>query len=112
MYFSKCDRANDWRAVLVFKQRSLDPGNIPQYIELLTSQRVRGIYLDKLGVEAERSLDIGIVKLVVETEKKATNLARALFERVNQEIIDELQRKQVIRLIEAILLYKPPELTP
>lgn len=112
LYLSKCDRANDWRAVVVFKQRSLDPGNIPQYIELLTSQRVRRIYLDELGVEAERSLGIGIVKLVVETKKKATNLARALFERANQEIIDEPQRKQVIGLIETILLYKLPELTP
>jgi len=111
LYLSKCDRANDWRAVVVFKQRSLDPGNIPQYVELLTSQRVRRIYLDELGVEA-RSLGIGIVKLVVETKKKATNLARQLLARANQEIVDEPQRKQVIGLIETILLYKLPELTP
>lgn len=112
LYLSKSDRANDWRAVVVFKQRSLDSGNIPQYIELLTSQRVRRIYLDELGEASEQSIGVGIVKLVVETKKKAVNLARALFDRANQEIIDEPQKKQVIGLIETILLYKLPELTP
>ena len=99
LYLSRCDRPNDWRAVVVFKQRSLDPGNLPQFIELLTSQRVKRIYLDELGEVSEQSIGVGIVKLVIKTNKKATNLARALFERANQEIIDEHQRKQVIGLI-------------
>ncbi len=112
LYLSRCDRPNDWRAVVVFKQRSLDPGNLPQFIELLTSQRVRRIYLDELGEVSEQSIGVGIVRLVVETKKKAANLARELFNRANQEIVDEALRKEVLELIEIIILYKLPELTP
>ncbi len=112
LYLSKCDRPNDWRAVVVFKQRSLDPGNLPQFIELLTSQRVRRVYLDELGEVSEQSIGVGIVKLVVETKKKAVNLAKELFNRANQEIVDEALRKGVVALIERIILYKLPELTP
>ncbi len=112
LYLYRCDRPNDWRAVVVFKQRSLDPGNLPQFIELLTSQRVRRIYLDELGEVSEQSIGVGIVRLVVETKKKAANLARELFNRANQEIVDEALRKEVLELIEIIILYKLPELTP
>lgn len=65
LYLSKYERSNDWQAVVVFQKRSLAPGNLPQYIELLTSQRVSRIYLDELGEAADQSLGVGIVKLVV-----------------------------------------------
>jgi predicted transposase/invertase (TIGR01784 family) len=79
---------------------------------LLTSQRVSRIYLDELGEVSGQSIGVGIVKLVVETKKKAANLARELFNRANQEIVDEALRKGVLELIERITLYKLPELTP
>lgn len=63
LYLSRYERSNDWRAVVIFQKRSLDPGNLPQYLELLTSSRVRRIYLDELGEAADQSLGIGIVKL-------------------------------------------------
>lgn len=112
LYLSKYERSNDWQAVVVFKKRSLDPGNLPQYIELLTSQRVRRIYLDELGEAADQSLGVGIVKLIVETKKKAVNYARQLLNKARQEIADEATRRQVIELIETIILYKLPQLTP
>ena len=112
LYLSRCDRPNDWKEVVVFKQRSLDPGNLPQFVELLTSQRVRRIYLDELGEVSGQSIGIGIVKLVVETKKKATNLAKELFNRANQEIVDQSLKQRVMGLIETIILYKLPELTP
>lgn len=65
LYLSKYELPNDWRAVVLFKRKSLDPGNLPQHLELLTSQRVRRIYLDKLGEAADKSLGVGIVKLVL-----------------------------------------------
>ena len=111
LYLSKYERANDWRAVVVFQRRSLDPGNLPQHIELLTSQRVRRIYLNELGEASEQSLGVGIVKLVVETKRKAVNYARQLLNRARQEIADENTRRQIVELIETILLYKLPKMT-
>ncbi len=73
---------------------------------------MRRIYLDELGEVSEQSIGVGIVKLVVETKKKAVNLAKELFNRANQEIVDEALRKGVLALIERIILYKLPELKP
>ncbi len=65
LYLSKYERSNNWSAVVIFKKRGLDPGNFPQYIELLTSQRVRRIYLDELEEAVDQLLGVGIIKLVV-----------------------------------------------
>ncbi|PIG91019.1 hypothetical protein CSQ79_23595 [Gloeocapsopsis sp. IPPAS B-1203] len=64
LYFSRYDCANDWRGVVVFKKRSLDPGVPPQYQDLFVSQRVTQIYLDELGV-TNQSIGVGVVRLVV-----------------------------------------------
>ena len=112
LYLSRYQRSNDWRAVVIFAKRSLDPGNLAQYIELLTSPRVRRVYLDELGEAADQSLGVGIVKLVVETEKRIVDYARHLLNLARQEIADDVTRRQVIELIETIVVYKLPQLTP
>ena len=112
LYLSKYERSNNWSAVVIFKKKSLDPGNLPQYIELLTSQRVRRIYLDELGEAVDQSLGVGIIKLIVENKKKAVNFARQLLNKARQEIANEAIRQQVVELIETIVLYKFPQLTP
>jgi len=109
LYLSKYEQSNDLGAVVIFKKRNLDPGNLPQYLDLLTSQRVRRIYLDELGESAEQYLGVGVIKLVVETKKKVDNLARHLVNKARQEIADEAVKLQVIELIETIVLYKFPE---
>ncbi|MBD1901288.1 Rpn family recombination-promoting nuclease/putative transposase [Coleofasciculus sp. FACHB-712] len=111
LYLSQYERANDWRGVVIFRSKSLDPGVKPQYRELLTSPRIRRIYLDELGEAADRSLGVGVVKLVVETKKKAADLARQLLNKASQEIADEGVRRQLIELIETIVLYKFPQMT-
>jgi predicted transposase/invertase (TIGR01784 family) len=110
LYLSQYERPNDWRGAVIFKNRSLDPGVQAQYRELLTSPRVRRIYLDELEAAA-RSLGVGVVRLVVETKNKAVDLARQLLNKANQEIADEALRRQVIELIETIVLYKFPQMT-
>jgi predicted transposase/invertase (TIGR01784 family) len=111
LYFSRYDCANDWRGVVVFKNRSLDPGVPLQYRGLLMSRQVQIIYLDELEEAAERSLGVGVVKLVVETQKKAANFARQLLNKAKQEIADETIKEQIIELIETIVLYKFPQMS-
>jgi len=111
LYLSQYEQSNDWRGVVLFKTRSQDPGVKPQYRELLTSPRIRRIYLNELGEAAEQSLGVGVVKLIVETRKKAIDTARQLLNKAGQEIADAALRKQIIELIETIVLYKLPEMT-
>lgn len=56
-------------------------------------------------------MGVGIVKSVVETKRKAVNYARQLLNRARQEIADENTRRQIVELIETILLYKLPKMT-
>jgi predicted transposase YdaD len=44
--------------VVVYPSRSIDIGETERYIELLTSGRVRRIYLDELDSTAEQSIGI------------------------------------------------------
>ena len=67
--------------------------------------------INELGEAAEQSLGVGVVKLIVETRKKAIDTARQLLNKAGQEIADATLRKQIIELIETIVLYKLPKMT-
>ncbi|MGM9499347.1 Rpn family recombination-promoting nuclease/putative transposase [Desertifilum tharense] len=88
LYLDKTDFENDWRGVVVYPTRNLDPGNQPRYQELLASNRVRRIYLNELSTGTPPSLGIETVKLIVEPEESATTKARELIEQAREEVTD------------------------
>lgn len=63
------------------------------------------IYLDELDT-AENSLQVAIVKLIIEREETAVDKSRELILQARQQLADEATRKQIVELIETILLYK------
>ncbi|MFM6023910.1 MAG: Rpn family recombination-promoting nuclease/putative transposase, partial [Dolichospermum sp.] len=77
-----------------------------QFGEILLLERVTRIYLDELG---ESSLGVGVVKLVIETEKAAPALARRLIAQANQQLTDNKIKRDLINLIETIIVYKLPK---
>jgi predicted transposase YdaD len=56
-------------------------------------------------------IGVGILKLVVEPESQAGELARNLIERTKQELEDSQSQKQLLELIETIVIYKFPQLS-
>jgi predicted transposase/invertase (TIGR01784 family) len=70
---------------------------------------VRRIYLDELEEAAEHSLGVGVVKLVIEPEETAGQLARHLIEQAQQQLSDEAAQRDLINLIETIIVYKLPQ---
>lgn len=109
LYLAQSELVNDWRGVIIFKKRSIDPGAKAQYRELLNSPRIIRIYLDELGETAYQSLGLGVVKLVVESKQKAPTSAKQLLAKAASEISDESLKKEIIQLIETIILYKFPK---
>jgi predicted transposase/invertase (TIGR01784 family) len=79
-----------------------------RYRELLNPERVTRIYLNELGNVAEQSLGIQAVNLVIESEQSAVTRARELINQARQQIFSELQLREFLQLIEAILVYKLP----
>jgi predicted transposase/invertase (TIGR01784 family) len=98
-----------WRIVVIYPSRSVEIEQTLQFGELLTLNRVRRIYLDELGEAAESSLGVGVVKLVIEPEQTAGELARRLIEQARQQLTDETTQRDLINLIETIIVYKLPQ---
>ncbi|MFN6514631.1 MAG: Rpn family recombination-promoting nuclease/putative transposase [Nostoc sp. CreGUA01] len=105
VYLRQNESVNYWRAVVIYPQRSLDPSDRLPYNLLLNSSQVQRIYLDELDA-AENSLQVAIVKLIIEKEETAIDKARELILQARQQLADEATKKQIVELIETILLYK------
>jgi len=109
LYLDKSDRANDWRGVVIFPNRSVDTGETRRYRELLNPQRVSRIYLDEL--ESPASIGLETVELIVASEERAIAKARDLLRRIPQEITGGRSQRELLQLIESILMYKLPRLS-
>ncbi|MBE9038062.1 Rpn family recombination-promoting nuclease/putative transposase [aff. Roholtiella sp. LEGE 12411] len=110
-YLDKTELTNTWRSVVIFPSRSIDTGDTERYAELLNSQRVTRVYLDELTSMEASSIGIETVKLVVEPESTATIKAIEIVDSARKEIIDAAQQREIIQLIETILIYKLPHLS-
>jgi predicted transposase/invertase (TIGR01784 family) len=110
LYLRQNQPQNSWRAVVIYPNRSLDTSDINNYSELLNSQRVIRIYLDELGETVSLPVGIATIKLIVESEETAISTARELINRTQQAINTESDRRQLLELIETILIYKFPRM--
>jgi predicted transposase/invertase (TIGR01784 family) len=71
-------------------------------------------YLDELEDVPNDSLGLGIVRLIVEREDKAGELAKTLIDQVQEELPETLSQRKVIEFIEfieTIIFYKFPDLS-
>lgn len=98
-----------WQVVVIYPNRSIERESTSQFGELLALNWVRRIYLDELEEATERSLGVEIVKLVIEPEETAGQLARQLIEQAQQQLTDETLQRELINLIETIIVYKLPK---
>lgn len=108
LYLRQNKPQNDWRAVVLYPNQSVDTGDIKHYHEFFASQRVSQVYLNELSEAAEYSIGIGTLNLVISPAARAVGQARSLIDKVRQEIADELQQQKFLQLIETILFYKLP----
>jgi len=106
IYLGQYQPANDWSAIAIFAQRSLDPGVPHQYRGFLLSQQLVRVYLDELGEPPATSLGRGIIELVLETEAKVIEKAPILMDFARENIDDVGRKQKILELIETTLVYK------
>jgi predicted transposase/invertase (TIGR01784 family) len=111
LYLGQNQPQKDWRAVAVFRRRSIDQGVPIEYQCLLVTRQVQWVYLDEIGELAKSSVGLGMVQLVVENERTAEAQARQLIQKAQQQLQDEALKRKVLELIETILVYKLPQLS-
>ncbi len=95
--------------MVIYPRRSVEREEPLQFAEILSLDRVSRIYLDELEQEAEDSLGIGVVKLVVAKQKVAIDRAKILINRAEEQLRDDPVKRNLIDLIETIIVYKLPE---
>ncbi|MEQ8753607.1 MAG: Rpn family recombination-promoting nuclease/putative transposase [Coleofasciculus sp. G1-WW12-02] len=98
-----------WQIVVIYPNRRIEREQTLHFGNLLALNQVRRIYLDELEEAAEGSLGVEVVKLVIEPEETAGQLARQLIEQAQQQLTDETIQREFITLIETIIVYKLPK---
>ena len=111
LYFSQYKPVNpEWFAIVIFDRKSNDV-EIPTRYREIAQLRLQRIYLDEISKQEQSEIGIGILKLVVESEDKAGELAKNLITRTKQEVKNVTNQKQLQELIETIIIYKFPKLS-
>lgn len=100
-----------WRIVVIYRSRKIEKEQNHQFGSILGLNQVQRIYLDELAEISPNSLGVGVVKLVIEPENKAVNLAKSLISQAKKEIIEQNIQRNLIDLIETIIVYKLPQKT-
>ena len=107
LYLRQYKPPHPWEVVLIYPSRTIEREQNLQFRELLP--RVRRIYLDELGEAADTSIGVGVVKLVIEDKTTAPALAKRLIARAKQQLTDDTTKRDIIDLIETIIVYKLPQ---
>ncbi len=110
-YLNQTELTNTLASVIIFPNRSVDNGDTQRYAELFNSPRVSRVYLDELSSIGTSSIGIDTVKLIIEPESTATIKATQIVNSARKEIRDAAQQREIIELIETILIYKLPRLS-
>ncbi|EAZ89506.1 Rpn family recombination-promoting nuclease/putative transposase [Crocosphaera chwakensis] len=98
-----------WQMVVIYPSRKIEREQSIHFRNLLNLEEVSIIYLNELGESAKDSLGIGMINLVVESEEKSVPQAKKLIKKAQNQLSDEGSKRQLIDLIESIIVYKFPK---
>ncbi|MEY3826668.1 MAG: hypothetical protein RLZZ148_1485 [Cyanobacteriota bacterium] len=108
LYLKQYQPLSPWQVVVIYPNRQVERIPFHQFEEMLSLWRVQRIYLDELEETEPTSLGIGVLKLVIQNESQAINSAKILIERISTEIAEPQTQRNVVNLIESIIIYKLP----
>jgi predicted transposase/invertase (TIGR01784 family) len=92
--------------VVFWKQRSIAPELAPCYQHLLDCGKLTIVYLNELDWSTEREIGPEIIKLIIVEKEEAKQQVNKLFSLIDQEQESETKKKDLIELVEKILVYK------
>jgi len=109
LYLNQYQPSQDWRAVAIFAKRSLESNNLTTFQqELISSGRILRIYLDELP--QQDSIAIGLIQLITSKDEEAPNLVKTLLSKAQLDLTNLAFQRNVIELLESVLVSKFPKL--
>lgn len=104
-FYRNRDRFNDLQIVIIYPSRSIEQDEIRPFRSLLNGDQVNRIYLDELGDIRSLPLWVALTVLTTIDEEQATQEARFLLTRSQQEI-PQSENRVIMELITTIMVYK------
>ena len=110
LYLRQKKPRSNWRAVALFARKSIDPG-LPIQFEALRRNHLSVVYLDELASASDLSPGLSLVQLIVASQRQAIKAGKRLREKLEREPGGDPVSQVIIELMEAILLYKFPNMS-
>lgn len=111
IYLKQYQPPHPWQLVVIYPNRQTERENSLHFQEMLQLPKITRIYLNELSTPETASLPIKLLKLVIEPENTAPDLAVDLARQAQTEIADTSVRESFINLLETIIVYKLPQKT-
>jgi predicted transposase/invertase (TIGR01784 family) len=108
VYLRQYQPLSPWQIVIIYPNRQVERLPVHQFGEMVSLERVKRFYLDELDLGNPPSLGLGILKLVVEDETVAVNSAKLLINQAKTELSEPVTQKNILNLIETIIINKLP----
>jgi predicted transposase/invertase (TIGR01784 family) len=109
IYLKQYQPRHPWQLVVIYPNRQTERENNLHFQEMLALPNITRIYLNELSPVETASLPIKLLKLVIEPENTAPDLARELARQAEREIANAAVKKSLIELLETIIVYKLPQ---
>jgi predicted transposase/invertase (TIGR01784 family) len=107
LYFYRSQgRYLDWQAVLIYPTRATEQANLHPHRSLLNGDQVHRVYLDELGDARSLPVPIAAAVLTIVEEADAAAVARDILERAQSEEYSDPQRRDIIDIVTATIMYK------
>jgi len=109
LYLNQYKPVQDWKAIALFAQRHFEVTSLTLYQqELINRGRVIPIYLDEVR---SGSIGVGLIQLILAQDVQAPVLVQQLLQRARTEIADPLVTRDIIDLLETVLVSKFAQLS-
>ncbi|HAT12331.1 MAG TPA: flagellar assembly protein H [Microcoleaceae bacterium UBA11344] len=109
IYLKQYQPPHPWQLVVIYPNRQTERENNLHFQQMLALPNITRIYLDELSPPATASLPIKLLRLIIEPENTAPDLARELARQAEREIANAAVKKSLIELLETIIVYKLPQ---
>lgn len=109
-YLKQYPDTKDWRAVVLFPHRNIEPSNTHLYRAFLNSDQVYRLYLEDFEKTATDSIGVGLMQLIIADSVDAVTKAKSLLSAAQAQKKTDSKIDTIIELIETIVVYKFPQL--
>ncbi len=108
LYIRQYKPPHPWQLVVIYPDRQIERINTLHFTGFLQLPNITRIYINELTPSESTSLSVQLLKLITAPEATAPDLATQIARQAKVEILDLAIKKNLINLLETIIVYKLP----